>query len=67
MTENDDATPFAWSDLFLMGYAPLNDEHREFVAVVSAMLACHDGQMATFRGDGPVIDLDAIIQGLDLT
>jgi hemerythrin len=33
----------AWSDEHLLGYAPMDDTHREFVALVDALLGCEDG------------------------
>jgi hemerythrin len=32
-----------WSDEHLLGYAPMDDTHREFVARVDALLGCQDG------------------------
>lgn len=34
--------PFPWSDTYLLGYAPMDDTHREFVDVVAALLSCED-------------------------
>lgn len=33
---------FPWSDMYLLGYGPMDDTHREFVDIVNAMLACSD-------------------------
>jgi hemerythrin len=38
---------FAWKDDFLLGYPPLDATHREFVEVVSALIAAPDEQVAT--------------------
>lgn len=35
-------TPFPWTDAFLLGYGPIDDTHREFVATVEAMLTATD-------------------------
>jgi hemerythrin len=35
-------TPFHWSDAFLLGYAPMDDTHREFVEIVEAMRTVAD-------------------------
>ncbi|HEX2651449.1 MAG TPA: hemerythrin domain-containing protein [Burkholderiales bacterium] len=32
----------AWKDDYLLGYGPMDDTHREFVALVDAMLGCED-------------------------
>ena len=32
------ANPLTWSDAFLLGYGPMDDTHREFVSVVSALI-----------------------------
>lgn len=37
---------FSWSDSFLLGYAPMDDTHREFVQIVDAMLAAPDQDFA---------------------
>lgn len=31
---------FGWTDAFLLGFAPMDDTHREFVELVQPMLAC---------------------------
>lgn len=35
-----------WTDHYLLGHAPMDDTHREFVAVVDAMLTCADADFA---------------------
>lgn len=35
-------THIFWSDAFLLGFAPMDDTHREFVALVEALLAAPD-------------------------
>lgn len=40
------AESFQWSDAFLLGYAKMDETHREFVELVAAMLACPDEEMA---------------------
>ena len=34
-----------WSDEHLLGYAPMDDTHREFVTVVDALLSCEDADL----------------------
>ena len=41
-----DEKDFAWSDMFLLGYAPMDDVHREFVDIVSALLKAPDAEIA---------------------
>lgn len=36
---------FAWSDAFLLGFSEMDDVHREFVAVVQAMLHCPNSEL----------------------
>lgn len=36
---------FAWSDRFLLGFSPLDDTHREFVALAGDLLAVDDGAL----------------------
>ncbi len=36
---------FAWSDRFLLGHGPMDDVHREFVAIVARMLDAPDDQL----------------------
>ena len=38
--------PLIWSDAFLLGYGPMDDTHREFVAVVSALIGSDDTRIA---------------------
>jgi hemerythrin len=33
---------FPWSDIYLLGYGPMDDSHREFVDLVDALLTCSD-------------------------
>lgn len=33
---------FPWSDNFLLGYPPMDDTHREFVAIVNAILTADE-------------------------
>lgn len=41
-----DASPaFAWSDNFLLGFGPMDDSHREFVEVVSALTTASEEQL----------------------
>jgi hemerythrin len=35
-----------WSDAFLLGHAPMDRMHREFVEIVDAMLGCDDADFA---------------------
>lgn len=35
--DRHDMTPMAWSDAFLLGYAAMDETHREFVACVAAL------------------------------
>jgi hemerythrin-like metal-binding protein len=44
MSETVDS--LSWSDAFLMGYAPMDQTHREFVAVVGALQRAPDDQVA---------------------
>ncbi len=39
-------SPLIWSDAFLLGYGPMDDTHREFVAVVSALIESDNTQIA---------------------
>lgn len=34
------STAFKWSDMYLLGYGPMDETHREFVEIVDAMLTC---------------------------
>lgn len=38
--------PFHWSDAFLLGYAPMDNTHQEFVEIVEAMLTAKDEDFA---------------------
>jgi hemerythrin len=40
------ADRFAWTDSFLVGYAPMDETHREFVETVGGLLACGDAGLA---------------------
>ena len=33
---------FSWKDDYLLGYAPMDDTHREFVTIVNDLLECED-------------------------
>ena len=35
-----------WSDEHLLGYAPMDETHREFVALVDALLGCEDREFS---------------------
>jgi hemerythrin len=37
---------FEWTDAYLLGFRPMDDTHREFVALVDAMLVAGDEAMA---------------------
>lgn len=37
--------PLDWTDALLLGYAPIDNEHREFVEVVKELLGCPDERM----------------------
>ena len=39
-------TEFAWTDALLLGYAPMDNTHREFVEIVTAMLDASDSDFA---------------------
>ena len=36
-----DITGLPWTDNYLLGHAPMDDTHREFVEIVDAMLSWH--------------------------
>lgn len=38
--------PFPWTDAYLLGFAPMDDTHREFVEVVGAMINAPDAAFA---------------------
>jgi len=40
-----------WTDAFLVGYAPMDDTHREFVGLVDAMLECPDSELEAKLAD----------------
>jgi hemerythrin len=35
-----------WSDAYLLGYAPMDETHREFVENLNALLTCADADLA---------------------
>ena len=37
---------FSWTDAYLLGYPPMDNTHREFVEIVSALLAADDPAVA---------------------
>ena len=39
---------FTWTDAYLLGYAPMDNTHREFVAIVSALLGADDASVAGY-------------------
>lgn len=41
------APSFAWSDRMLVGHAAIDDDHREFVALVGRLLAASDAALPT--------------------
>lgn len=41
------STRLRWDDSYLLGYAPMDETHREFVDALDALLACEDGQLAS--------------------
>jgi hemerythrin len=42
---------FPWSDTYLLGYAPMDDTHREFVGLVNVLLTCNDAELAAHLDD----------------
>ncbi|CAN5498160.1 hypothetical protein BH09PSE5_BH09PSE5_29390 [soil metagenome] len=40
------APDFVWNDTYLLGYGPIDDEHREFVETVHAIQVAADDQVA---------------------
>src|SRR3974390_3203076 len=36
---------FSWNDRYLLGYAPMDETHREFVDIVGAMLSAPDAEL----------------------
>ena len=47
------ARTLVWTDAFLLGYGPLDDTHREFVEVVSALMQATDDEL-----DGALVRLE---------
>jgi hemerythrin len=43
---SDHASSFTWNDTYLLGYDPIDDEHREFVEAVHAMQTASDAEFA---------------------
>jgi len=39
-------TGFEWEDRYLLGYAPMDETHREFVELVDQLLTADDGELA---------------------
>jgi hemerythrin len=39
------AAAFEWTDKFLLGYAPMDEVHHEFVTLVNALRTCADADM----------------------
>ena len=39
------AKAFEWSDIFKLGFAPMDETHEEFVEIVNAMLHCPDADL----------------------
>ncbi len=37
--------PFSWTDRYLLGYAPMDETHREFVDIVAAMLGAAEADL----------------------
>lgn len=40
------APEFQWTDAYLLGFQPMDDTHREFVEIVSAMINAGDAEFA---------------------
>ena len=40
-----------WSDAFLLGFDPMDETHREFVAIVSELLVAPDRELARVMAD----------------
>jgi len=38
---------FSWTDAYLLGYPPMDDTHREFVEIVSALLGADDASVGS--------------------
>ena len=45
MTSND-TSAFAWTDAYLLGYAPMDHVHHEFVTLLDAVLRAADHELA---------------------
>lgn len=45
--DNQAEAAFAWTDAYLLGYGPMDDTHREFVQIVSAMLQADDASFTS--------------------
>lgn len=45
MNQKLDTAGFAWDDRYLLGHRGMDDTHREFVALVDALLAASDGNL----------------------
>jgi hemerythrin len=43
--QNPADKPFVWNDMFLLGYTPMDDTHREFVEIVQAILTAPDADI----------------------
>jgi hemerythrin len=46
MSAKADDKDFSWNDMFLLGYAPMDEVHREFVDIVNALLNAPDAEVA---------------------
>jgi hemerythrin len=40
--------PFTWTDAYLLGYGPMDETHREFVDIVSALLNASDAEVGGY-------------------
>ena len=45
------AIDFSWSDSFLLGFAPMDSVHEEFVDIVQAILGCPDDELLSHLKD----------------
>jgi hemerythrin len=45
MTPDPQASDFAWSDSFVLGYGPMDEVHEEFVGIVGAMKSAPDAEL----------------------
>lgn len=43
--EITDNTPIAWTDMYLLGYGPMDDTHREFVDIVAQLQTAADDRL----------------------